>query len=57
MITETIAVDFDGVIHTARDARQVARWIEQRTGHGIECTTQRHSAGDEQETPRCRVYR
>src|SRR5690625_3208728 len=77
MITETIAVDFDGVIHTyehgwkngtiygdlvpgalealtvlmnryavfihtARDARQVARWIEQRTGHGIECTTPMH---------------
>lgn len=76
-ITETIAVDFDGVIHTyehgwkngtiygdlvpgalealtalmreyavfihtTRNARQVARWITQRTGHGIECTTQMH---------------
>jgi len=29
-------------IHTTRNARQVARWIEQRTGHGIECTTQMH---------------
>lgn len=75
--TPTIAVDFDGVIHTydkgwhdgsiygdfmpgaiealtalmwdyavfvhtTRDARQVAHWIEDRTGHGIECTTQMH---------------
>jgi hypothetical protein len=26
-------------IHTTRDARQVARWIEDRTGYGIECVT------------------
>ncbi|BBA99290.1 hypothetical protein RVR_5843 [Actinacidiphila reveromycinica] len=26
-------------VHTTRPARQVARWIEQRSGHGIECTT------------------
>jgi hypothetical protein len=26
-------------IHTTRNARQVAHWIEDRTGHGIECTT------------------
>jgi hypothetical protein len=71
---QTIAVDFDGVIHTydkgwqdgtiygdfmpgavegltrlmqryavfihtTRKPRQVARWIEDRSGHGIECTT------------------
>lgn len=24
-------------VHTTRNARQVARWIEQRTGYGIEC--------------------
>jgi hypothetical protein len=70
----TIAVDFDGVIHTyengwadgsiygdftsgaiaalsalmqkyavyiltSRNPRQVARWIERQSGHGIECTT------------------
>src|SRR5580698_8660900 len=70
----TVAVDFDGVIHTydkgwqdgtiygefmpgavigltrlmqqhavfiltSRNPRQVARWIEDRSGHGIECTT------------------
>lgn len=73
-MTRTVAVDFDGVIHsyekgwqdgtiygdfmpgavvalsrlmhsyavfvhTTRNARQVARWIEDRSGHGIECTT------------------
>lgn len=27
-------------VHTTRNARQVARWIEQRSGYGIECTTQ-----------------
>lgn len=27
-------------IHTTRNPHQVARWIEDRTGHGIECTTQ-----------------
>jgi len=26
-------------IHTSRKPRQVARWIEQRSGQGIECTT------------------
>ncbi len=26
-------------IHTARNSSQVARWIEDRTSHGIECTT------------------
>lgn len=26
-------------IHTSRNPRQVARWIEQETGHNIECTT------------------
>jgi hypothetical protein len=26
-------------IHTTRPAAQVARWIEQQTGYGIECTT------------------
>lgn len=26
-------------IHTTRNARQVARWIERMSGHGIECTT------------------
>ena len=26
-------------IHTSRRPRQVARWIEQRSGYGIECTT------------------
>lgn len=26
-------------IHTTRNATQVAQWIEDRTGHGIECTT------------------
>jgi hypothetical protein len=29
-------------VHTTRNARQVARWIEDRTGHGIECTTRVH---------------
>jgi len=29
-------------IHTTRNAKQVARWIEDRTGHGIECTTRIH---------------
>jgi hypothetical protein len=29
-------------VHTTRNARQVARWIEDRTGHGIECTTRIH---------------
>lgn len=29
-------------IHTSRDAKQVARWIEQRSGYGIECTTMIH---------------
>jgi hypothetical protein len=71
---QTVAVDFDGVIHTydkgwhdgtiygefvdgavigltrlmqryavfvhtSRSARDVARWIEDRSGHGFECTT------------------
>jgi hypothetical protein len=26
-------------IHTTRDARQVARWIERMSGYGFECTT------------------
>jgi hypothetical protein len=26
-------------IHTSRKPRQVARWIEDRSGHGIECVT------------------
>lgn len=26
-------------IHTTRKPRQVARWIEQKTAYGIECTT------------------
>lgn len=26
-------------VHTTRNARQVARWIERRSGHTIECTT------------------
>lgn len=26
-------------IHTTRNAKQVARWIERMSGHGIECTT------------------
>jgi hypothetical protein len=26
-------------IHTTRNARQVARWIERTSGHGIDCTT------------------
>lgn len=26
-------------IHTTRNARHVARWVEDRSGHGIECTT------------------
>lgn len=73
-MTGTIAIDFDGVIHTydkgwqdgtiygdfkpdaiealtvlmnryavfihtTRNPEQVARWIEDRTGHAIECTT------------------
>ena len=29
-------------VHTTRDARQVARWIENRSGYGIECTTTIH---------------
>jgi hypothetical protein len=29
-------------VHTARNARQVARWIEDRSGHGIECVTTVH---------------
>jgi hypothetical protein len=29
-------------VHTTRDAKKVARWIEQQTGYGIECTTQIH---------------
>src|ERR1035441_9941281 len=32
-------------IHTTRKPRQVARWIEDRSGHGIECTTRRQSGG------------
>lgn len=27
------------IIHTTRSARQVARWIEQHSGYGFECTT------------------
>lgn len=77
MTVRTIAVDFDGVIHTydqgwqdgtiygdfkpgalqalislmgtyavfihtTRNPTQVARWIEDRSGHGIECTTHIH---------------
>lgn len=26
-------------IHTTRDPKQVARWIERQTGYGVECTT------------------
>lgn len=26
-------------IHTTRDAKQVARWIEQKSGYAFECTT------------------
>jgi hypothetical protein len=29
-------------IHTTRNPRQVARWIEDRSGHGIECVTTAH---------------
>jgi hypothetical protein len=29
-------------VHTTRNARQVARWIEDLSGHGIECTTRVH---------------
>jgi hypothetical protein len=29
-------------VHTTRPPKPVARWIEQRTGYGIECTTQVH---------------
>lgn len=34
--------DYAVFIHTTRNPHQVARWIEDRTGHGIECTTQMH---------------
>ena len=26
-------------VHTTRNPKQVARWIERRTGYGVECTT------------------
>lgn len=26
-------------VHTTRDAKQVARWIEQKSGYAFECTT------------------
>ena len=29
-------------VHTTRNAGQVARWIEDRSGHGIECVTSVH---------------
>ena len=29
-------------IHTTRNRHQVARWIEDRSGHGIECVTSVH---------------
>lgn len=29
-------------VHTARNPRQVARWIEQKSGHYIDCLTQMH---------------
>ena len=29
-------------IHTTRNPRQVARWIEDRSGHGLECVTTVH---------------
>lgn len=29
-------------VHTTRSPAQVARWIEEQTGHGIECTTRIH---------------
>jgi len=29
-------------VHTTRNPQQVARWIERRTGYGIECTTRIH---------------
>jgi hypothetical protein len=27
------------VIHTVRKPKQVARWLEEKSGHGLECTT------------------
>lgn len=29
-------------VHTTRNAAQVARWIERRSGYAIECTTRMH---------------
>lgn len=31
--------DYAVFVHTTRNPRQVARWIEGRSGHGIECVT------------------
>jgi len=31
--------DYAVFVHTTRKARDVARWIERRSGYGIECTT------------------
>jgi hypothetical protein len=31
--------DYAVFVHTTRSASPVARWIEDRTGHGIECVT------------------
>jgi hypothetical protein len=32
-------------VHTTRDAKQVARWIEEQSGRGIECTTRAPRSG------------
>jgi hypothetical protein len=40
MISLLTLMDRDAVfIHTSRNPRQVARWIEKKTSHAIECTT------------------
>lgn len=35
----SLMCDYAVFVHTTRNPEQVARWIEDRTGHGIECTT------------------
>ncbi len=39
-------------VHTTRKPRQVARWIERRSGYGIECTT-----GDAPQAPGFGLHR